>query len=242
MLEKNHPAERASLSRRFQTIRLDKKLSQTDFAARLGVSQRTVSRIEKGERFPKSDLLEKVCDEFGVSLSWLVRGEHADAGPPGREMSHEELAKVLADALKTAEAETGYAARRRLGVIPLFHIGGDEPTIQYAGDLPAREAAEYIPAPSDVSDPDAFACRFHGDSMVPVFEEGHILLFSPATEVRSGDYACVRLDDTSTFRRIFFPDEDQVRLVALNPQYPELRIPRRDVRRLFRLVWRLSQF
>jgi len=191
---------------------------------------------------PNSDLLNKVCDEFGVSLSWLVRGEHADAGPPGREMSHEELAKVLADALKAAEAEAGYAARTSLGVIPLFHIGGDNPTIQYAGDLPAREAAEYIPAPSDVSDPDAFACRFHGDSMMPVFEEGHILVFSPATEVRSGDFACIRLDDTSTFRRIFFPDEDQVRLVALNQQYPELRIPRRDVRRLFRLVWRLSQF
>ena len=72
--------ERSSLARRFQTIRLDNSLSQTHFAARLGVSQRTISRIEKGERLPNSDLLAKVSDEFGVSLSWLVRGDRVDTG------------------------------------------------------------------------------------------------------------------------------------------------------------------
>ena len=44
---------------------------------------------------------------------------------------------------------------------------------------PPRVADDYVSCP-DVSDRDAFAARVHGDSMVPKYREGDIVIFSPA--------------------------------------------------------------
>jgi len=237
----------SSLAERFASIRAKSKLNRAKFAALLGVSPNTIFRVEKGDRPPSLELVSKVCNEFGVSLSWLVPGPSDDArtGPPAKSLSHEEMGKIageaVADALKTLE---GHAAYRRADhpLLPLYDIEGDAPPLLYEGDLPATPTGRHVPNPTPAGDPDAFACQLGDDSMTPEFRQGDILIFSPAADPEPGGYACVRLADTSTFRRVFFPDEDQVRLVALNPHYPELRIPRRDVRRMFRLVWRLSQF
>ena len=41
---------------------------------------------------------------------------------------------------------------------------------------PARSAAEYVHTP-DLTDPDAFACRVVGDSMLPDYREGDVVVF-----------------------------------------------------------------
>lgn len=234
--------EPPSLADRFASIRAKNKLNRAKFAELLAVSPNTIFRIEKGERPPSVELLNKVCDEFGVSLLWLIRGEHGEGcvGPQA-EIDREELTDVVAEVLKTMEAQSVY---RRLGIrlVPLYHIEGDAPPLAYEGDLPAGPASRRVPNPAPGGDPNSFACELGDDSMIPEFRQGDVMIFSPAATVESGHYACIRLADTTTFRRIFYVGDDQVRLVALNPQYPELRVPRCDVRRLFRLVWRLSQF
>ena len=193
------------------------------------------------------ELLSKLCNEFGVSLSWLVPSSSGDAGtgPPAKSITHEEMGKIagkaVADALKTHEQRAAYR-RVEHPLLPLYDIEGDAPPLLYEGEVPATPTDRHVPNPNAGGDPDAFACQLGDDSMFPEFRQGDILIFSPAVEPDPGGYACIRLADSTTFRRVFFVDDDQVRLVALNPQYPELRIPRRDVRRLFRLVWRLSQF
>lgn len=98
---------------------------------------------------------------------------------------------------------------------------------------PARVADEYVRT-SDLDDPDAFAARVTGDSMVPDYREGDVVVFSPSLAPASGDDCFVRLepDHETTFKRAFFEKDargrDAVRLQAINPAYPP-RVVRREL-------------
>ncbi|MCE7975328.1 MAG: XRE family transcriptional regulator [Leptolyngbya sp. PLA1] len=106
--------------------------------------------------------------------------------------------------------------------------------------FPARIADEYVRAP-DLSDPDAFAARVCGDSMLPEYGAGDVVIFSPAVSVRSGMdcFARIEPDHQTTFKRVYF-DEDAggtlVRLQPLNPAYPATRYPRDRIAGLYAAV------
>ncbi|MFM9997045.1 MAG: helix-turn-helix domain-containing protein [Phycisphaerales bacterium] len=77
---------------------------------------------------------------------------------------------------------------------------------------PARVADEYVRCP-DLDDPDAFAARVVGDSMLPDYREGDIVVFSPARPVASGMDCFIRTepDHESTFKRVYFEGEETER-------------------------------
>jgi SOS-response transcriptional repressor LexA len=73
--------------------------------------------------------------------------------------------------------------------------------------------------PTECRDPKAFAVRLEGESMMPRFEEGDLLILMPEAEVYNGVLAVVRLASGGVvFRRIEIREERLV-LVPLNPQY-----------------------
>jgi repressor LexA len=106
---------------------------------------------------------------------------------------------------------------------------------------PARVADEYVRCP-DLDDPDTFATRVVGDSMLPDYREGDIVIFSPARPVRNGADCFVRIepDHESTFKRVYFeaaPDGRQlIRLQPLNSAYPPRTLPREHVAGLYAAV------
>src|SRR5215207_2707928 len=74
---------------------------------------------------------------------------------------------------------------------------------------PKGIADEYVGCP-DVRDKDAFAARVHGDSMTPKYNEGDIVIFSPAANPKDGDDCFVRFEDgQTTFKRVFFENDDK---------------------------------
>jgi len=97
-------------------------------------------------------------------------------------------------------------------------------------DYPASVADEYITCP-DVNDPNAFAARVTGDSMLPDYRDGEIVVFAPNAPVRSGMDCFVRLepDNEVTFKRVFLDEDDTVRLQPLNNAYPPRVVPRTQV-------------
>jgi len=106
---------------------------------------------------------------------------------------------------------------------------------------PARVADEYVRCP-DVSDPDAFAARVVGHSMMPVYTAGDIVVFSPARTVKSGNDCFVRLEENaeSTFKRIYFEKgaggEELIRLQPLNSAFAPRVVAREDVAGLYAAV------
>ena len=57
---------------RLKELRQEKKLSQKEIADLLEVSEKTISRWEKGENAIKSDKAQQLADIFGVSVGYLL--------------------------------------------------------------------------------------------------------------------------------------------------------------------------
>ncbi|MBY0313389.1 MAG: helix-turn-helix domain-containing protein [Phycisphaerales bacterium] len=98
---------------------------------------------------------------------------------------------------------------------------------------PARTSESYVRT-LDVDDPDAFAARVVGDSMLPEYREGDVVVFSPNRPVKNGMDCFVRLerDQETTFKRVVLegPEgSERIRLVALNPAYAQRVLEREDV-------------
>ena len=234
-----------AVSARIREIREKAALSQADFGTALGFTSAKISRVERGETEPDNALLVAIREKFGASTDWILTGEEGGGPatfPPGYvpiRAKMQELVDILlsGEISRIAEEEARYGAQRARH-IPLHDIEGEQP-IPWEGDSVAKTAV-MIEAPPGIDDPRAFAGRLADDSMLPEFQQGDVLFFSAAAEIDDGDYACVRIDDKSTFRQVFIVD-DVVRLVPANRKYAELRLARGQAKGMFRLVWRMTR-
>jgi len=100
-------------------------------------------------------------------------------------------------------------------------------------------ADDYVRCP-DLHDPNAFAVRVVGDSMIPNFSEGDIVAFSPAADVQNGDDCFVRFSQPheSTFKRVFFEAEEKVRLQPRNETYAPQIVDGSRINGMYRAVIR----
>ena len=110
---------------------------------------------------------------------------------------------------------------------------------------PPRVADDYVSCP-DVHDRDAFAARVHGDSMIPKYRQGDIVIFSPSLPPRNGDDCFIRFaDGHTTFKRVFFESAEEgksvLRLQPRNERYRPQVVPSEDVTGLYRAVYRYQR-
>jgi len=238
------PQQAENIGCRIRQVRAREALTQKEMAIRLGVSQVTMSAIERGQTEPRTTVLARMYKEFHVPPLWLIEGK----GPAQRDqergvtVNQGALTQALANALKIADTRSLYHKAQLPPMLPVFDIGEGAQPLTYKGDAPTRQSTDYAPGPPNLRDPDAFACRLHGNAMAPDFRNADLLVFSPKAETCSGDYACVRIaEQESIFRQVFF-DDDNVRLVALDRTQPELRMSRDQVMGMFRLVARITEF
>ncbi len=70
--------DREAVAGRIREIR-GFKLTQGEFARRLGVSQAMLSKYERGQNTPTIDILLKLKIFSGRSIDWIVTGEEGRA-------------------------------------------------------------------------------------------------------------------------------------------------------------------
>lgn len=210
-----------------QLLRLHREkagLKQSDLALKVGVTGPYISLLESGKRPPPADEVTRLIEKaLHLPAKTLLRVAH--------------LARTPEDVLVAFETP---GLRR----IPLINkVSAGYPADFTDLDYPAGAADGYVVVP-DLTDPNAFAIVVCGDSMAPRFEEGDILIISPAAPVKGGDFCFVRIDShgevTSTFKQVFFDDERTVRLASLNSRYDPRTYPREEITGLFRASRRLE--
>ena len=110
---------------------------------------------------------------------------------------------------------------------------------------PVGIADEYVAAPAELSDPNAFAVHVVGDSMEPRYHEGDLVILSPAATVASGSDCFVRFaaegrpqDSEATFKRVFFDGPESVRLQPLNERYAPRLLKPSEIEGIYRAVAR----
>lgn len=94
------------MNERIRFLRNQLGLSQSEFGARIHVSQNYIWMIEKGSREPSDRTISDICREFGVSLAWLQDGEGEMYVQRSR---NEQLALMVADLM--AESDDSFRKR-----------------------------------------------------------------------------------------------------------------------------------
>lgn len=62
------------MNERIKKIRNDHKLTQEEFANKLGVKRNTVATYEMGRSEPSSAVVSLICEKFSVNKDWLISG------------------------------------------------------------------------------------------------------------------------------------------------------------------------
>lgn len=88
-----------TINSRFRQVRESLGLTQEDFAKRANRTRSEIKNIEYGKTSPKPEVIQAVCDRYGINQNWLKTGE-------GEMMvSHtagDGVGKIVAEALKGA--------------------------------------------------------------------------------------------------------------------------------------------
>ncbi|MHC5024345.1 MAG: XRE family transcriptional regulator [Planctomycetota bacterium] len=232
-------------------------LTQDALAARIGCSKAQLSLMEAGRRRVTAARARTIEHALGIHDRSIVAAADWEQTPEavrtdasaGRALVErfrqaarhgESLDRLLASGelqrlIDDAAGNVGepLPLERRIPVINKVAAG--YPAHFTDLDYPASIADEYVACP-DVADPQAFAARVVGDSMMPDYREGEIVVFSPERPTPSGSDCFVRLEDgaESTFKRVYFEDDGcTVRLQPLNADYPPRSVPREHIGGLY---------
>lgn len=208
--------------------------------------------------------IDALAAEHGLSASGLARRAGLDAtafnpskriGGDGRARwpSTESVAKVLAATGTGIEAfaslvrgmptQSGAGAgrgseqalARRIPLIGFAQAGADGYFDD--GGYPLGGGWDEISVP-EVGDPNAYALEISGESMVPVFRDGDIVIVSPAAPVRRGDRVVVRTDKGEVMaKELKRQSAKRVDLRSLNPAHPDRSFDLPEITWMHRIVW-----
>lgn len=210
------------LQDRLKTARKAKKLTQTEVADKVGITQASYSGLERGTSRSTSKLVE-LANLFDVNATWLATGKG--------EMSATPTIDELKQKIKAIENKT------QSELEPSSFLNNDNPVpiISWvaAGSWSYSETidfidedTEYLPRPANLSS-SGFCLRVRGVSMMPEFKPDEIIFVEPQVgflNLKNGDLVVVREHDNqeATFKQLIIGDtSDDMYLKPLNPDWHE---------------------
>ncbi|PPD57529.1 helix-turn-helix domain-containing protein [Dehalogenimonas etheniformans] len=120
-----------SIGDRIKAKRLDLKLTQQDLSNGLHITPQHISAIEQNKRLPSLSMLEKLAEELGVTIDYLVTGRES----------------ILSGLLPAIKADPRLSLRARKALASIIeelhdHASAAEKVVirKIASDLPARAA------------------------------------------------------------------------------------------------------
>lgn len=159
-------------------------------------------------RWPSTESLSKILQVTGASLEDLVSLVSKGGGFRG--------------ASRMVPFITMKAAQKK----QVFDENGE----------PIASAWERFAFP-DLGDDRAFAMQISNDVAAPVFRNGHIVVVSPAAELRKGDPVAFKAASGCMVMKLARQTPKKLDLVPFNPSLEPLSLPREAIEWIARIVW-----
>ncbi|WP_309085936.1 helix-turn-helix transcriptional regulator [Chelativorans sp.] len=191
-------------------------LSASGLAKKAGLDSTAFNRSKRYSadgrpRWPSTESLAKIIDATGASLGdfmALVDGTMEPRRRPGR---------TRVPLLGFAQAGTG----------GYFTDAG----------FPSGEGWEQIDLPGQVSET-AYALEVQGDSMLPLYRNGDVLVVEPSAAVRRGDRVVAKTTEGEVMAKILFRQTpSEIELLSLNPDHPNRVFLNEEMEWIARIVW-----
>ena len=105
------------------------------------------------------------------------------------------------------------------------------------GGFPVGKGWDDIAFPA-VNDEHAYALEISGDSMLPAYRDGDIIIVSPAAPIRRGDRVVVRTKDGEVLaKELKRQTAKMIELKSLNADHPDRTLALDEVLWIARIVW-----
>ena len=103
--------------------------------------------------------------------------------------------------------------------------------------FPAGQGWDLIELPTR-SGEGSYALQVQGDSMLPLYRHGDVLVVQPNAAVRKGDRVVVKTNSGEVMAKVLERRTAKaIDLVSLNPEHPDRQLATGDVEWLARIVW-----
>jgi len=196
---------------KLRRIRQRSGVSTDELARRLNSqSLNYVFRVERGEKVPTYRTIERLAEALRVPIRQLVR---------------DDVLRELAPESSPAVAEDSSGYRVGPAVIPIvgYASAGTASAPEYTnGDMPAGVGVLGEIDPAQDFGSGAYAIRIKGDSMLPRFRDGNLLIVSPEARWGDGDTCLVRHIDGSVWIKRLSAHDSTWCLGSDNPAYPTI--------------------
>ena len=190
-------------SEQLRKLRRENGLTQNELSKQLNVSNGTIAMWETNKRQPDLDMLSRIALFFNVSIDYLM----------GRNADHN---------------ITGLQLDRSVVKIPVYgSIPAGVPLEMIADSY--IEDEEEIPAKWLKDGSKYFCLLVKGESMMPKFEDGDILILRQQPDCNSGDYCAVSINCTEcTFKKVIKHDNG-ITLQPLNPAFEPMFFSNKEI-------------
>lgn len=199
-------------SERIKELRKKHGLTQQKLGELIGVKKSSISQWENDEHSPSGDNLAQLSKVFGVSAHWLSTGK----GSP--EPSNVEPAVI--------------PQGNRVPILSYVQAGNWREMCEQATTFDGN--VEYVTASVDIG-PCGFGLWLRGDSMLPQFKEGDLIIVDPDEAPQPGDYVVAKNgSNEATFKKyrprgIDENGQEVFELLPLNDDYPTMHSDRQHI-------------
>ena len=197
--------------------------------------------------------IDEMAAATGFSASGLARRAGLDPttfnkskriNPQGKPRwpTTESIAKILAvtdlslsDFVRFVGAPAGAGQGRRYPLIGLAKAG--QGGYFDDGGLPVGTGWAEVEGP-DIGDDTAYALEISGDSMLPVFRPGNLVIVSPGAKIAPGDRVIVKTGDGEVMaKELLRQTRKDLHLKSINDDHADPVIPAGNIVWMHRIVW-----
>lgn len=167
-------------------------------------------------RWPSTESLSKVLDATGASLDeFMSLINRLDGLPQGSFPPQQASIPLL-----------GFA---QAGAGGFFDDGG----------FPAGQGWDVVDFPAAPNrQAGCYALEVQGDSMMPLYRDGDVLIVEPGAQVRRGDRVVVKTKEGEVMAKVLLRQSARnIELMSLNPEHPNRVFDLPDIDWIARIIW-----
>ncbi len=171
-------------------------------------------------RWPSTESIAKVLGATGESLDAFVGlGRRTEKSPSG--------GGKAGSAFGGGFRPVPILGLAKAGIGGFFDDGG----------FPNGQGWDEIAFPA-LTDDSAYALKVAGDSMLPLYRDGDIIIVSPSAKIRRGDRIVVKTTDGEVMAKILKRQSaTELELASFNPAHASRVVTVRDVEWVARILW-----
>ena len=220
----------------------DMGLKQSELGDVIGVDQSVVSNMANGLRKIRLEHIEKLRAKYGdIVNNYFIDGEVRPV-QPARMSPAPEQTDTLRDIQGDYSAEHSVAAVvvEPIPLVPDAVLRNpDKDIIEWMETSEAQKGAHFFDI-FDILRRAKFAIKTDDDSMAPALFQNEYVLMRPidrSTRIVNGKPYGIETTTAEAMIRILYDKGDSILAVALNKQYGDMEIPKREVVRLHQPIF-----